>query len=264
MITANQQPGAYGPEDFVVVAAVDDHEILDACLARSPDIRSGALPLLTIEGAPSMTVAYNRALAQSDRRIFLFAHQDVYLPEGWLRLAVERLNALTAMHPDWLVAGPYGVRPDRRHVGRVWDVTLGRELGGPGFSPTAVESFDELLLILRRDEPFRFDEALPHFHLYGTDLAQTALAAGRTAWAVELPVVHNNRPIASLRGGYERAYRYTRRKWRDRLPIETTMCALSWNPFALWRTQFRRRHVRRRPDKLLADAADVARAAGYE
>ena len=87
---------------------------------------------------------------------------------------------------------------------------------------------------------------------------------GRTAWVIDLPVVHNNRPIASLGGGYLSAYRYARRKWRGRLPIPTTICALSHNPIPLLRARWRRRHVRVRPDALGADSVEIARAAGYE
>lgn len=254
----------FSPDDFVVIAAVNDTAILRSCLLRSPDVAAGRLPVVTVEGARSMPLAYNDGLARTDRTVCVFAHQDVYFPEGWLGRTVAALNALTALDPAWEVAGPYGVRPDGHHVGRVWDVTMDCELGAAGFAPTPVGSLDELVLIVRRDAGFRFDPALPHFHLYGTDLVQSALVRGRGAYAVELPVVHNNRPIASLRGGYELAYRYTRRKWRARLPIHTSVCTLTWNPFSLWRAQWRRRGVKARPDGLLADSVQIARRAGYE
>jgi len=251
-------------DDFCVIAAVDDDRILAGCLERSPDIASGALPLTVIRGARSMAEAYNSGLEQTEAAICIFAHQDVYLPEGWLDLVRERLRQLEAEHSDWMVAGPYGVKPGGAHVGRVWDVNMGRELGQSGFAPTPVGSLDELLLILRREPGFQFDTQLPHFHLYGTDLVQSALSTGRGAFAVELPVVHNNRPWASLGGGYLAAYRYARRKWRARLPIAMTVCWLSFNPLHLWRVRWRRRNIAERGAGLLADAAEVATAAGYE
>ena len=251
-------------DDFCVISAVDNLEVLDGCLNRSPDIADGSLPLVVVTGARSMPCAYNSGLAQTQAKICLLAHQDVYFPKGWLDRAVDVLNALTQSHPDWMVAGPYGVSPAGLHVGRVWDVTMKCELGGPGFAPTQVGSFDELLMILRRPDGFRFDEELPHFHLYGTDLVQTAISMGRTAWAVELPVVHKNRPIVSLGGGYLLAYRFARRKWRARLPIYTSVCALTYNPFPLWRARWRRRHVSARPATLGADSVEIARLAGYE
>lgn len=263
-MTPSQTATPLTAADFVLISAVNNDMILDACLRRSPDVADGRLPLVVVRGARSMAEAYNRGLAETDATICLLAHQDVYLPAGWLDRAIERLNALTRDHPGWRAAGPYGVRADGRHVGRVWDATMARELGQAGFAPTPIVSLDELLLVLRRDTPFRFDPDLPDWHLYGTDLVQDALAAGRSAWAVELPLVHNNRPIVSLRGGYETAYKFARRKWRARLPIATSICYLSRNPLHLWRVQWRRRHVKARPDDLLADAVQLARAAGYE
>jgi len=251
--------------DFCVIAAVNDDEILNHCLALSPDIASGALPLTIIRNAKSMSDAYNRGLAQTDRPICLFAHQDVYLPKGWLARAVEVLGQLEQDHPDWMVAGPFGVgRNGEGGVGRIWDVAMGLELGGAAFAPTPVQSLDELLLVVKRQPWFTFDPALPDFHLYGTDLVQTAWAAGNSAFAVELPVVHNNRPYSSLGAGYVASYRYARRKWRRRLPIFTTICAITYNPLALWRAQWRRRKAQVQRGRLLAVSGEAARLAGYE
>lgn len=254
----------YSAADLCAIAAVNSDYILSECLAASPDVASGKLPLITIRDASSMTSAYNEGLSQTDATICLLVHQDVYLPAGFVELALAVLNDLDAHHPDWMIAGPYGVTAKGEHVGRIWDVNMNRELGEAGFAPTAVGSLDELLLILRRPEQFKLDPKLPNFHLYGTDLVQTALNLGQSAWVVELPVVHNNRPWASLSGGFAEAYRYVRRKWRHRLPILTTVCAVSYNPLHLWRVQWRRRNVTPRTEALLGHAPDIARGAGYD
>jgi len=130
--------------------------------------------------------------------------------------------------------------------------------------PVPIESLDELLLILKRHPDAGFDPGLPSFHLYGTDLVQNAWHRGSSAWGLDLPLVHNNRPWASLSGGYQDAYHYVRRKWRDRLPIPTTVCPVTNNPLALWRVQWRRRKTKERGPGLLAHAPDIARRAGYE
>jgi hypothetical protein len=211
-----------------------------------------------------MAEAYNAGLKQCSPGLVIFAHQDVYLPEGFLESCRSVLTTLCESNPEWMVAGPYGVTASGEHIGRVWDVTMGRELGSSGFPPTPVVSFDELVLLLRWDGSFQFDPELPHFHLYGTDLVQSALAMGRSAFAVELPVVHNNRPIPSLGGGYTEAYHYARRKWREKLPIPTTICALSNNPVHLARARWRRWKSRAKRENLSADAIRIARLAGYE
>jgi hypothetical protein len=259
--------------EFALVAAVNDDEILASCLAASPDVVAGRLTVTAIRGAHNMAEAYNGGLAQvriklrEQKRdaplIVLFAHQDVYLPAGWLDLAEERLAALTKAEPDWMVAGPYGVRADGSHVGLVWDGGLERELGVRGFGHAPVVSLDELLLIVRDEDGFGFDPHLPGFHLYGTDLVQGALKAGRGAFAVELPLVHNSQRVDTLSGGYTRAYRYARDKWRARLPIPTTICDLSVNPLHLLRAKWRVRKVARRTGKPTLDAAELTRLAGY-
>ena len=250
--------------DITLFTAVNARNILEECLMNSPDIRSGALNPLLLEDYPSASIAYSEAISKSPTEISIFVHQDIYLPAGWLDGFLSQINDLNLSHPDWAVAGVYGVCPSGQHVGRLWDVTLGRELGAPGFPPTQVESLDEVLLAVRRTPGLDFDKALPRFHLYGTDIVQSARSLGRGAFAVEAPIVHNNRPIGSLAGDYAEAYRFARRKWRGRLPISTTICRLTYNPFSLWRAQWRRRRAGERPDGLLADARVVAAVAGYE
>ncbi|WP_033376748.1 glycosyltransferase [Porphyrobacter sp. AAP82] len=251
-------------DDFSLIAAVNNDEILAGCLARSPDVVSGRLNLTVIRGARCMAEAYNEGLATTRAKYALMAHQDVYLPQGWLDIAMEKIAALNVAHPDWMVAGPYGVRKDGSHIGRVWDVGIGRELGTVGFAPTPIVSLDELLLILRRDCDYRFDETLPDFHLYGTDLVQTGLQMGRSAWAIEIPVVHNSQPVATLNGGYTQAYRFMVKKWAKALPIPTTVASVTRNPIPLALEKWRRRHIPARKGRLLADSVEVARLARYE
>lgn len=251
-------------EDFDLIVAVNHTGILADCLERSPDVAAGRLSLTAIHGASNMAQAYNDGLNRTSGKFAILAHQDVYLPKGWLDLVIEKLTALEADHPDWMVAGPYGVKSDGNHVGRVWDVSLRCELGSTGFQPARVASLDELLLILRRNTDYRFDTDLPHFHMYGTDLVQSCLASGKTAWAIEIPLVHNSQLVASLGGGYTHAYRYMRRKWRQSLPIPTTVVPITRNPIPLARAKFRRRHIPARDNVLLADSVEIARKAGYE
>jgi glycosyltransferase involved in cell wall biosynthesis len=252
------------PTDFCLISAVNDDNILEGCLKLSPDVVSGALTPTIIRGAQSMAEAYNAGLKQTNAPVCIFVHQDVYLPRGWLERATSTLNKLERNWPNWMVAGPYGVQKDGTHVGRVWDVSMDRELGSGSFEPTRIDSLDELMLIAKRLPSFQFDTDLPNFHLYGTDLVQTAHSLGKDALAVDLPLVHNNRPWASLSGDYSDAYRYVRSKWKHRLPLYSPVCKITYNPIPLWRVQWRRRRVSHRPAGLLADSVDVSRKAGYE
>jgi hypothetical protein len=85
--------------------------------------------------------------------------------------------------------------------------------------PAPVNAIDEVLIVLKRSSGVEFDAALPGFHLYATDLVQTALSLGLGAYVIHAPVVHNSRPSLYLGPDYFEAYRHVARKWRHRLPI---------------------------------------------
>jgi hypothetical protein len=154
----------------------------------------------------------------------------VYLPErfiGRLRIAV---TDIAGRDPAWAVLGVFGAAADGRRFGRVWCSAHERELGGPFTTPGSVVSLDELLLVVRRSSGLRFDETLPGFHLYGTDIVQAALAGGFGAYVVHAPVVHNSNPTYLWRD-YWKAYRHVARRWRHRLPIRTCILPITTNPW---------------------------------
>ena len=218
-----------------VVAAVNDEAVLAANLLRSPMMARPDVHFHARRGFASATGAYLDALCDCEADLVVFAHQDVYLPAGWEALLRAQVACLERTDPDWAVLGVYGVAADGRHHGCVWSSGLQRVLGCAFQQPVPVISLDEVLVVLRRDSGLAFDAWLPGFHLFATDLVQTALAAGRGAYVVCAPIVHNSRPMPYLRADYFRAYRYVAHKWSDRLPIRTP-CAelLPPGPGFLW------------------------------
>jgi len=250
--------------NYRVVAAVNDDAILAANLAQSPDLALTG-PVLEMRGCRSAAEAYNRGLDASDGDVTIFAHQDVYLPAGWLARLDKALVALDVSHPHWGVIGVYGVTPTGQHVGECWSTGLGRLLGGRLDEPVAVGALDELVIILRRDPRLRFDPALPGFHLYGTDIVQTALTAGFGAYVLHLPVVHNSRPVKTLAGAYTAAYRFMARKWVARLPIATTVVPLTRFGYPLYRHRLRAYLRKRAPRALERESGpQIARRLGFE
>jgi hypothetical protein len=90
-----------------------------------------------------------------------------------------------------------------------------------------VQAFDELLIVLRRAPDLRFDERLPGWHMYGTDIVQTARTAGHGAYAEALPCVHNDRCHGALGADFDEAYRFMQRKWAGALPLGTPITRIT-------------------------------------
>ncbi|HEY0447061.1 MAG TPA: hypothetical protein VGD19_11470 [Allosphingosinicella sp.] len=252
---------------IAVAAAVNDRSVLGQCLAASPDIRSEALKLRTYEGYPSASIAYNRALDECDAEILIFAHQDVYLPRGFMANLDDKLRELDRVAPDWAVAGVTGANAQRVMYGRIWSSGLGQLIGGDNSLPAQVDTLDEMLIIVRLEAGLRFDDRLPGFHLYAADIIEIARSAGRTSWVIDAPAVHHSRPVLNLGGSYTHAWHYMRRKWWDRLPIMNLVCPLTRSKLTLWKTDFGLRLIHRgRAERMQpkSDPAAIAAELGFD
>lgn len=253
---------------FSVGAAVNDRGVLARCLARSPDIAKGGLGLATYEGYDSAAKALNAALEASPTPIAILAHQDIYLPEGFLDRLIAQINQLESEGRAWGVLGPFGLRSDGDAAGRVYSVAIGRELGTRLPAPQPVVCFDEIVLVLKRDGGLRFDEDLPGFHLYGVDIVLQARHRSLGAYAIDAPVVHVDRPVQVqvLLGAYRRAYEYMKKKWSAELPIPTLIVDLTRSPLPYLRLLWRRYKAMSRLERGLADPdpVEVARSLSYE
>lgn len=223
--------------DFVICANSHSPDILDANLAKSPCLER---VLLHVEShAPSASIGYNRAIDATDAPFIVFAHHDVYLPRGWDRLLAVRLAELQDLDPNWALYGTYGVGLDVSYWGPVWSSSIGQIAGRVPSAPVPVQSFDEMLIVMRRDAGLRFDEALPGWHLYGTDIVQTAKTRGRGAYAGGLPCIHNDGFHESLGRDFNDCYGFIRRKWATQLPIHTPVCKLADSGISLLRNKWR-------------------------
>ncbi|TXI06591.1 MAG: hypothetical protein E6Q73_00340 [Pseudorhodobacter sp.] len=221
---------------FDLACASHSPAILSANLGRSPLLATRSLHIES--NAPSAAIAYNRALEATTAPVMVFAHHDVYLPPGWDGVLAARLAELP---PDWAVFGSFGIGLDGAHIGPVWSSSLGMIVGRVPMAPAPVQAFDELLIVLNRASNLRFDESLPGWHMYGTDIAQTARAAGFGAYAGALPCIHNDRYHDALGTDFDEAYRFIQRKWADRLPIRTPITKISRSGLHLMRDRWRNR-----------------------
>lgn len=232
---------AFSLADLCIVVACNDEACLTRNLMASPLVRAG-VPVHVERGAPSASVAYNRGLAATSAPLVIFAHQDVWFPPGWEARLFRALDHLDRHAPNWALVAPFGMSAKGQHLGDVWSTSLGRRVGAAVTEPTPVQSFDELAFVLRRDTGLRFDEALPLWHFYGTDIVQAALASGRGAYVIDAPVIHNDGHKARLGDDFTQGYNFIRRKWRARLPIRSpilwvtrTGLSLPIYRFRVWR-----------------------------
>jgi hypothetical protein len=171
----------------------------------------------------------------------VFTHCDVYFPNGWAEALSAQLENLTEIDPAWAVAGLIGISRNGNFVGRIWDTGLNRIIGEPLEKPCPVVAFDEVVLILRRSACLAFDPNIPDFHMYGTDLIFSAEQAGRTVYGLDIPIIHNSKPISRIPAEFVDSYRYVAAKWRSQLPRAGIISTLSASPWALL---FRRGRVR--------------------
>jgi hypothetical protein len=224
---------------FVIACASHSDAVLQANLARSPCLAT--IPLHVERNAPSAAAAYNRALDVTDAEVLIFAHHDVFLPQGWEKVLQARLAEVEAVDPDWALYGSFGVGLDAAHIGPVWSSSLGQIVGRVPLAPVQVQSYDELLIVLRRSSGLRFDETLTGWHFYGTDIVAAARDRRLRAWAGALPCIHNDRFHPALGPDFTAAYRAMQRKWRAALPLRSPITKISRSGLHLIRDTWRAR-----------------------
>lgn len=253
---------------FDLGAAVNDGEVLASNLLTSSLLSDGDVQHLFVESAQSASEAYNTVLRKAISPYIILAHQDVYLPGEFKTQLSAAICAVEETSKDWAVLGVVGIDSSYTLRGRVWSNGLQREVGTRVERLTAVESIDELLIIIRRDSGLCFDEGLPGFHLYGTDIVLTALESGLSAYVFDGPVIHNSLPVRCLKSDYKAAYCYMQQKWRHRLPLKSLVTPITRT---LWPLRFQQmRALKRKVSgsqyvmQRHPDSARLARELGYE
>jgi len=263
-----------------IVSAVNNERTLATCLLKSPGARS-ATDFFLQRGYPSAAAAYNNALSRVISDLVVFVHQDVYLPEGWFESVKKAIAGLEVQDPAWGVLGVWGVTLSGARAGHVYWTGLPLRQGGvfddhpvkgagklipegrnrPFEGALEVTSLDEVVLILRKSSGLRFDESLPGYHLYATDLCLEARRRGRKCYAISAWCIHNTRIGKVLPWQFWRGYLALRRKWNHTLPIATpcTVITRSGWPMLWWNgvrllNLLRRRHT---PAKPLSDPEPI-------
>ena len=212
-----------------VGVCTNDARVLRDNLLASPCLASNGHELLIIEGAASAAEGLNAVIEQARHELVVLAHQDVYLPKWWIARLCQQYRSAAANGGKVGIMGVYGVTGTPTGIfraGRVAD----REflLDEPAPLPVAVGSLDELVLIVPKSSPVRFDPTVG-YHLYGTDACLTAASAGCQAFVIDAPCFHNSKQGDVLPEAFHRASVEIARKWPRYLPIATP-CSIIVHP----------------------------------
>ena len=209
-------------KNITFAVAVNNRELFESnflaslCLEDRSDHQ-----ILAQEGFASASLAYNDAIDKSLNDLIVFCHQDVYFPEAWASQLQNALDFLEARDPDWGVLGCGGITRDGQGRGHMYSTGLG-VLGKACAPPAPVQTLDEIVLIIKKSSGLRFDDALPHFHLYGTDICLRAAKRGMKSYAISAFCIHNSDHRLILPEEYYGCCAHIRRVWKDHLPIQTT------------------------------------------
>ena len=204
-------------------------------LAVSPDLLQENTPhqLLALYQAPNIAVALAEGIKHCQHTWIVLAHQDVYLPQGWLadvqhawHMAEQKLGRAIG------VAGVAGMvqnaAGDFDFAGCAMD-RIYTFLHSADQLPAQAHSLDELVLVYRRD---RFiPELNPElgFHYYATDSVFKAEAAGLVGAILPVPCLHNTSRYDTTDNDadVQQKSQIFRQIWQHRLPIRTTIAHLT-------------------------------------
>jgi Glycosyltransferase like family len=229
--------------------AVNNRAVFKTNFLASPCLRGvHDHEVLAQEGFISAAKAYNDAIDRSTNDLIVFVHQDIFLPETWLQQLNLALDWLRCSDPRWGVAGSYGKTVDGSGWGHVYSSGRGI-IGKPLEQPVPVQTLDEIVLILRKSSGLRFDERIPHYHLYGSDICLSAAKRGMTSYAISAFCIHNTQQNLVLPKEFYECYRELKRIWMDQLPIQTTCIRVSRSDLPMYLRRVQEsylRHIRRK------------------
>ena len=220
------KPSLNSLSEWTLIVAVNHEDVLQSTLLRSPDV-DDRCQLVLKRSYSTAGQAYNAGIAEAKNEVLVFAHQDVYLPQGWLSRLRRSLVQLDNRDSDWGVLGVSGIANSLDMSGHVYSTGLRRILGAPFDRPIECLTLDEMLLVMRRSSGLMFDERLPGFHLYGTDICMTARKRSLKTYVIPAFCIHNSNGIVRLPMTFWKAYLYLRRKWWKQLPISTPCATIT-------------------------------------
>jgi hypothetical protein len=245
--------------DWALITAANNDAVLQSCLLSSNDV-SAAREVKIQRGFTSASSAYNKAIEECESEILVFAHQDIYFPEGWWCSVESAIDQLKRTDPEWGVLGVWGVQANGEFAGHLYCNGTGRVLGKKSTGPVPVRTLDEVVLIIRRSSGLRFGDDLPGFHMYGPDICLEAQKQKRNCYALSAFCVHNTNQYGMLPWDFWKSYLIMRRKWKRVLPVVTSCTTISRSGLpAMWWCAETAVHLALRRPQLRTRVADPRR-----
>ena len=245
-------------KSITFVVAVNKRDVLEANFEASPCLQGQHQHQIILqEGFRSAPIAYNDAIYKSVNDLIVFCHQDMYFPEHWIEQLQATVQRLEEQGAPWGVLGCSGVTRDRRYLGLVYSVGIG--IIGTSSEPAEVQTLDEIVLVIRKSSGLRFDQNLPHFHLYGADICLRASAKSLKSYAISALCVHNTLQGSILPDEFYECCSYMKRTWKKELPIQTTCIRITKFNLPIYRRRLREAYERlsHRTPALPARVSDV-------
>jgi Glycosyltransferase like family len=242
------------------VVCVNKRDILEENFLASPFLLAPhPHQIIFQEGFKSASTAYNDAIDKSVNDLIVFCHQDMFFPASWISQLEGILDCLQTRDPNWGVLGCCGITAGGQFHGYIYSSGVGI-IGGPS-EPAQIQTLDEIVLIFRKSSGLRFDETLPHFHLYGTDICLRAATRGMNSYAISALCVHNTYQAFNLPEEFFECCQHIKGEWKQFLPIRTTCIKITSSNLPIYVRRFRQmyfKHIRRREDRAHR-VSDVAR-----
>ena len=135
---------------------------------------------------------YNLFLQAARGEFIVLCHQDILLDYDRREILEQRIRELDALDPAWALLGNAG-RAQRFGL-PVTAIKISHPSGTEtiGTFPTRVDSLDENFIVVKRAANLALSHDLSGFHFYGTDLCRIAKILGRTAYAVNIHLLHKS------------------------------------------------------------------------
>jgi hypothetical protein len=209
--------------EVTFIIPVNDEKVYSDNFCSSPMLgnKDYVIELLPMRNYTSAGKAYNAGRQSARYELLVFCHQDMVFPFSWLNNVNSAIEELDRSRAKWGLLGVWGRTENGNYIGNILDNANGR-LGNNFKTPQKVQTIDEIVLIQKKSDFILFDEHLPYFHFYGTDIALTSFESGRTNYIIHAPCFHNTNKIYPLPKEFMVCYKYILHKWRQRLPIYST------------------------------------------